>query len=342
MNMLTQQLTAMVDATAQAFAPSEFGIALGVALAIATALGFGFLASRCATPGWRLRTASWIMVVGLTGAVERWCAEQPGGFRMLAICGVLLIAMKTVVSVEAAIAGQAPLSPLRWLGFAALWPGMDPTRFSPSPPCSDTVRPLLRMGLARIGCGVLFLAAARMAWLSTQSRLLATIPLLLGISLIVHFGLFNVGAGLWRRLGVPCNQLFVAPLAAHGLAEFWGRRWNLAFTEMIQFGVYRPLSPRIGRTAAAVIGFGFSGVLHEMAISVPAKAGYGLPMLYFLLHGVLVSLERRWQKRGTPISDRPLGRHLWTLLWLALPMPILFHPPFLQSVAWPLIGIPPE
>jgi hypothetical protein len=30
----------------------------------------------------------------------------------------------------------------------------------------------------------------------------------------------------------------------------------------------------------------------------------------------------------------------WALAWLVLPLPILFHRPFLAGVLWPLIGIP--
>ena len=342
MKMFVAHLSAMTESTVQAFSPTSFGIALRVALAIAVAFAFGLVASRRRKPRVPLRIACWVMVVTLTGAVEQLTASEPGGFRMLVICGVLLIAMKAVVSVEAIMAGQARLSPARWLGFAALWPGMQPARFGPEAPSDNNDRPLFTMGVVRIVIGGLLLATARAAWVSTHSRLLATIPLLLAISLVLHFGLFNVGAGVWRRFGVPCNQLFVSPLAAHGLAEFWGRRWNLAFTEMVQLAVYRPLSQRIGRPAAAVAGFAFSGVLHEMAISVPAQAGYGLPMLYFLLHGGLVSIERWLKKRGKAIDERPVLRHVWTIVCLTLPMPILFHPPFLQRVVWPLIGIPAE
>ena len=82
----------------------------------------------------------------------------------------------------------------------------------------------------------------------------------------------------------------------------------------------------------------FSGVLHECAISVPVQQGYGWPMLYFMIHGGLVLLERNtgW---GRVLERRPILGHLWTLLGLALPMPILFHPPFLAGVVWPLVGI---
>jgi hypothetical protein len=30
---------------------------------------------------------------------------------------------------------------------------------------------------------------------------------------------------------------------------------------------------------------------------------------------------------------------VWVLGWLAVPVPILFHPPFLRGVVWPLIGM---
>jgi alginate O-acetyltransferase complex protein AlgI len=33
-----------------------------------------------------------------------------------------------------------------------------------------------------------------------------------------------------------------------------------------------------------------------------------------------------------------IGR-VWTLAWLALPLPILFHPPFLRAVVWPIAGM---
>ena len=40
---------------------------------------------------------------------------------------------------------------------------------------------------------------------------------------MLHFGLFNVAAGLWRLAGVDARPLFRAPLAARSLADFWGR-----------------------------------------------------------------------------------------------------------------------
>ena len=87
------------------------------------------------------------------------------------------------------------------------------------------------------------------------------------------------------------------------------------------------------------LSFAFSGLLHEVAIRLPVQAGFGLPLIYFLLHGTLVALERFAAKRGFKVGGG-LGR-VWTFFWLIAPLPILFHRPFLESVVWPLIGINP-
>ncbi len=92
---------------------------------------------------------------------------------------------------------------------------------------------------------------------------------------------------------------------------------------MLAVTVSRPLTPRLGRAASVVAAFLASGVLHELAISVPAGGGYGLPTLYFALHGALVATRAR-------------GRAM-TLLAVILPLPLLFHPPFLHAVVIPLL-----
>jgi hypothetical protein len=86
-------------------------------------------------------------------------------------------------------------------------------------------------------------------------------------------------------------------------------------------------------------GFLFSGLLHELAISVPARGGYGLPTLYFALHGGLLRLERRIGVLENAPGNTEWARRVWTLGWLALPLPLLFHRPFLQQVIWPIVGI---
>jgi alginate O-acetyltransferase complex protein AlgI len=95
---------------------------------------------------------------------------------------------------------------------------------------------------------------------------------------------------------------------------------------MMAIAVDRPLRPRLGRDGARLAAFFVSGLLHELAISVPVNAGYGLPMLYFALQGVLVTIERKPSR-------------LRTLASLVIPLPLLFHPWFVRGVIWPMLGI---
>jgi alginate O-acetyltransferase complex protein AlgI len=204
----------------------------------------------------------------------------------------------------------------------------------------------MRSGLIRLAAGIALIALARMIWLDAPSslsmdkaRILATVVLLPGLSLVLHFGVFNLLAGAWRLAGVDVRPLFRTPLEARTLGEFWSRRWNLAFVEMTALAVYRPLAGRLGRGAATIVAFLFSGLLHELAISVPVRAGYGLPMLYFVLHSGLVLIERRLEHDGRPIERLGGLSHVRTLGWLVLPLPLLFHPYFLQGVVWPILGM---
>ena len=144
---------------------------------------------------------------------------------------------------------------------------------------------LLRRGAVNAAAGVALVVLARATWLTTESRFAATVPLLVGLSLCLHFGIGSLLAGGWRLRGVAADAPFRAPLRSKSLAEFWARRWNVGFSEMTATLLYRPLSERLGKSPALLMGFVWSGLLHEMAISVPVRAGFGLPTLYFLLHG---------------------------------------------------------
>jgi alginate O-acetyltransferase complex protein AlgI len=307
-------------------------------------LGFGMTGVR---PAALARSAAWALVGGGVGAVEWLTRAEPAGFRMLALILALLWGLKAVVAVESWAAGQPRLTLRQWLAFATLWLGMRPALFAAA---GGTPRPgagpLIVRGLRRLALGVGFVALARLVWLyagydlsETVARVAATAALLVGLSLILHFGMANLMAGAWRLAGVDCRSLFRAPLSARSLGEFWGQRWNLAFTEMTAQAVYRPLAGRGGKGLATLAAFLFSGVLHELAISVPVRAGYGLPLCYFTLHGVLVLFERHLERKGRPIERAGWLARPWTLGWLAFPLPLLFHPPFLRGVVWPLIGM---
>ncbi len=320
------------------YRPSSLG-GVGLLLGIlAATIGLGLLLTR-RRRAWAPE-AAWLLAIAAVGTAERVTAREPGGLRMLALCAALFFGMKAVVGVAEVARGTAPLPPVRWLAFALGWPGMWPRTFARR---SGAARVgsgrLLAHGLLRFTAGAALLAAARIVWVRTGSRWGATALLLPGLSLMLHFGLFTIAAGLWRLAGFPCKPLFRAPLASTSLSEFWGRRWNLAFTEMVQLSLYRPLAARIGTAAAAFAGFLFSGLLHEIAITLPACGGYGRPLLYFALQGSLVLFERALGRSGHAIDrHRWIGR-IWTLAALAVPLPILLVPEFLEAAIWPIIGI---
>jgi hypothetical protein len=307
-------------------------------LAANLVVGFGITRVRSIRTG---RSMAWIVLTISVAGVDLLNDGESTGFRMLAIILTLLYSMKTVVCVEARASGARPLNWWRWIGFAVLWPGMQPALFIQRTSRSRSgAESLLRLGFARLAAGAAMVFLARLAWIGTGSRLLATALLLPGLSQWVHLGVFNMMAAAWRLAEFDCRPLFVAPLRSKSLEEFWGRRWNRAFSRMTASAIYRPLVCRIGRRGALYASFLASGVLHELAISAPVKAGFGLPLGYFALHGALCLVERRWARAGRPIDRTPWIGRAWTLGWLVLPLPILFHRAFLAGVIWPLIGMP--
>ena len=207
----------------------------------------------------------------------------------------------------------------RGVGYWALWPGMDARPFGTTAPSEGGG--LVAWGLLKMAAG------ATLLLVRAGHPALDLVRVFAGIGLLVHFGICEVLAGFWRLRGVPVERLFVNPLASRTLGEFWGRRWNLAFHAVARDHVFKPVARRYGPAAGILATFFFSGLLHEVLLSVPVGGGYGLPLLYFMLHGVLVLVER---KKG-------LSGHAWTLCWVLLPAPLLFHPWFIRALIVPLM-----
>ncbi|HEX2061968.1 MAG TPA: MBOAT family protein [Thermoanaerobaculia bacterium] len=234
--------------------------------------------------------------------------------RMVVIVTITFVAMKVVVLAVA----RAPLTWRQRLAFFA-WPGMRPALFAslggaPRPGAAS----LAWRGARNAAAGAALFAIARLLeapWLA-----------MIAISLLMHFGAFTLLAAFWRTRGVAANALFRAPLAARSLAELWSRRWNVGYSEMIALLVHRPVCARFGPRAALAASFLVSGLLHELAITVPIGASYGLPTLYFAIQGIGVAIERR----------RELGP-AWVIPWLVIPLPLCFPPPFVEQIIRPLV-----
>ena len=231
--------------------------------------------------------------------------------RMVAGVALVYVLFKAVTSRRLAFG--------RSVGYWALWPGMDPRPFAETAPAAGPW--LMAWGALKMAMGAGLMAVR------TGVEAVDVVLVFTAIGLMVHFGLCDVLAGFWRARGIPVERLFVNPAASRSLGEFWGRRWNLAFHAVAREVVFRPIARRWGAVAATLGTFLFSGLLHELLLSVPAGGGYGLPTGYFLLHGLLVLAERRWAIQG----------RAWALFWVLAPVPMLFHPWFVKAIILPLV-----
>ena len=284
------------------------------------------------------RFLSWTLVVSLVLGIHWLTLSEPAGYRMLAIINVLFVGMKVVVANEYFLRKKTfPF--LEWIAYSVAWVGMNPLLFEqPKQQDSNGGMKLILFGVSRIGLGIILMYCAYLI-ANTEiftnlyfQQIVASLSVLVGISLFLHFGLLNLNAGAWKLLGVPAYPVFRFPLKSRTLTEFWGKRWNIAFSEMAAIAVYKPLKQKIGMGKAKAVAFIFSGVLHELALSVPIGRGYGLPTLYFLMHALAIQMETRMK-----IQNR-FFQHFWVMIWLLLPMGLLFHPYFMQEVIWPFLN----
>ena len=281
--------------------------------------------------------SAWLLGLGTPLVMDQMAGAEAAGFRMLAIVFVLFYGMKGVVGVAAARKTGLHLPLRRWMMFAVLWPGMRPALFLKPLRWSSHGRRFALWGVIHTATGVAFVLAARWIWRSGDQRLYlgvgapAWVMMMVGASLILQFGFFNLLAALWQARGIDTTPVFRAPLKSRSLAEFWSRRWNLAFSEMTALVIYQPLEGRIGRAGATMAGFVFSGLLHELAASLPVRGGFGLPTLYFVIQGIAVLVTEKLGIKGLPAR-------VITIAVIALPFPILFHAWFLEGAVVPLLG----
>jgi len=219
---------------------------------------------------------------------------------------------------------RGPATTAGLAAFLFAWPGVTPESFRERRQ-AITIEPVRFLAAwERMGLGVLSIAllAVYAPFIPNQVLGLAGIAALL---LAIHLGICDVLPWLLRWAGFAVPLLFDRPWAATSLADFWSRRWNLAFVEMNQRLFLRPVYRRFGKRGSRFALFALSGVLHEMALSFPAGAGWGLPLGYFLLQAVLVEMEERFQ----------IANRAWVWFWLLAPSPWLFHDPFRRTLVVP-------
>lgn len=277
------------------------------------------------------RIIAWLLAAIWIFAAGPSISAAPPGLRMLGLVFLLFIGMKTVITVYR-YSGRGTLSPVRWLCFALLWPGMDPKGFEPHQ-AQKIDWPLLRKGLGNLvsgGLALFFLVGLLHTGLMPAYWLcLFAFPAFI---LIFHSGMFSMEAACLSTFGIKVNRLMDAPQRSSSLGEFWGRRWNIPFIQMIRYAVFKPLLKKTNAPAAFLSSFLVSGILHEVALSLPVNGGYGLPTLYFLIQALLILIERKFIRRIPFLLQK-----IWLFGCLILPFPLLFHPEFLQGVFLPVL-----
>jgi hypothetical protein len=220
----------------------------------------------------------------------------------------------------------------RSMAYLFLWPGMGARKFLSTTHQTQAPRPS-----ARIGATTKTLFGATLLWgvarLAGHGLFAGWIGMV-GVIFLLHFGLFALLSLFWQSRGIAAPPLMNCPIAAKSLHEFWGRRWNAGFHDIV-FGLFFvPLARRCGATAAAIFTFTISGFIHELVITVPAGAGYGLPTLYFTLQGAGIIFER--SQLGTQLTRGWCG-HVFALSVTTLPIFALFPPTFVLRVMIPFL-----
>ncbi len=220
----------------------------------------------------------------------------------------------------------------RRTAFLLAWPGMDANEFlcgmAKKPAFSEWLAALAKTALGAVlyfGVARCFTHPIATGWIGMT-----------GVIFLLHFGGFHVLSLVWRSVGVCATPIMRQPLAAQSLGEFWGRRWNLAFNELAVRFVFRPCVVKFGVPLAGIAAFVASGVIHELVISLPAGAGWGLPTAYFFAQGLGSTFERSKAGRRLGLRRGWRGR-CFTWLVVASPAFFLFHPPFIRNIVIPMM-----
>jgi alginate O-acetyltransferase complex protein AlgI len=224
----------------------------------------------------------------------------------------------------------------RSVAYLLAWPGMDADAFlDPGqlvPPAAPAVW-LWATFETILGATLLWVVARSVP---VGQPLLRGWVGMVGLIMLLHFGTFQMVALLWQSVGVKAEPIMSTPLRSTSLGEFWGKRWNLGFRQLAHELIFRPLYRGLGAGTAGFLVFAVSGMIHELVISLPARGGYGLPTLYFLLQGAGVMVERSRLGKRIGLGQGVRG-WCFMLVILAIPAFGLFHPWFVLRVILPFM-----
>jgi len=142
---------------------------------------------------------------------------------------------------------------------------------------------------------------------------------------------------LFTLLYLPSGRLFPTlhdnPFLMRGVADFWGRRWNLWFGDWFRYALLALLRRR--PALAVVVIFFVSGVMHEWVVNLPlylvtGRKLFGTMMIYFLLQSAGLLLERRY------FAEKPVAKVVLAWLVVFVPAPLVLNEGLLRALwLWP-------
>ena len=226
----------------------------------------------------------------------------------------------------------------RHVAYLVAWPGLDAKAFLDPRPLPRERRPTpgeWAFAGAKLAFGAALLWGV-VPLVPADGPLLRGWVGMAGLIFLLHFGSFHLLSCAWRAAGVDAKPLMNWPVLAEGVSAFWGKRWNTAFRDLTHRLLFRPLAGRLGARAGVAAGFLFSGIVHDLVISLPAGGGYGWPTLYFTLQGLGLLVERSKFGKRLGLGNGWRGR-MFTAVVVVGPAFGLFHPPFVREVVLPFL-----
>ena len=282
-----------------------------------------------------LNCFNWLPLLLLSVAVVTLQSRMAPWVFMWTISAGIFIGCKWLTWRKALVNGVRP-GTIRSVTYFFGWPGMEAATFlRGNPETREPSKTQWLFAAAKTSTGVtlvLFAARDPFDWPPLLTGWLG----MLGIILFLHFGLFDLIALAWQSAGVNARPVMRSPILATSLAEFWGARWNTAFNVLAHDLAFRPLVRKFGVARATLGVFLISGIVHDLVISLPARAGFGLPTGYFLVQGIAVLAERSVLGCSLGLGKGFRG-WLFTMVCTGAPAFWLFHPTFVTNVILPML-----
>ena len=283
-------------------------------------------------PPWR----GWVPIIVLPFAVLITIpSEWPRWAFMWLLAFVIFIGCKWLTW------RRTPAPNARWwqhAGYLLAWPGLDAIAFLGPTRVLEEDRPTMSewvSAAAKLIAGIILFWGVAGLVPEHQTILFGWLGMV-GLILMLHFGAFHLLSCAWRSVGIEARPLMNWPLTSVSVSEFWSLRWNRAFRDLTHRFLFRPLKTRIGPRRAIVVGFVFSGFVHDLVISLPAGGGYGWPTLFFGTQAAGIFAERSRVGREVGLGHGWRG-WMFTTLILILPAYGLFHPPFVRNIIIPFM-----